>query len=113
MLDIIRKLSKIIDIEYVNEFKKIVNIKCKPKRKSKYTIEYYLYNIILVLKNLQKWESLKLFHNEKQKFHYKTIQDKHLEWSKLNLYEETYRILISLFFIIIITFYFMKKSNIQ
>lgn len=95
MSDIINKLLKIIDIEYVNEFKKIVNIKCKPIRKAKYTTEYYLYNIILVLKDLQKWESLNLIHTEKAIFHYKTIQDKHLEWSNLNIYEETYRILLN------------------
>ena len=94
MLNVIDKLSKIIDIEFINEFKKIVKIKCKPMRKSKYTTEYYLYNIILVLTDFQKWKSLELIHNKQPKFHYKTIQDKHLEWSNLNVYEETYRILI-------------------
>lgn len=50
-------------------------------------------NIILVLTNLQTWGSLKLIHANKSKYHYKTIQDKHLEWSKLNLYEMTYKII--------------------
>ena len=45
----------------------------------------------MVLTDLQKWKSLKLLHQEKEANHYKTIQDIHLKWSKLNLYEKTYK----------------------
>ena len=43
------KLSEILDIEYIETFVKIVNIKCKQIRIHQYSIEYYLYHIILVL----------------------------------------------------------------
>jgi len=89
-----QNLSEILDIKYVEEFIKIVNIKCKQIRIPQYSIEYYLYHIILVLTDLQKWESLRLLYVDNHKYHYKTIQKMHLKWSKLNMYEDTYRSLL-------------------
>ena len=84
-------IYKLIDKEFVDEFVILVNKTCKMHRRPKYSTVYYLYNIILVLTELQTWKSLKLLHINKCANHYKTIQDKHLIWSKLNLYELTYK----------------------
>ena len=85
------KIYEIINKEFVETFVKLVNEKCKPIRKTKYSTEYYLYYIILVLTDLKAWRSLKLVLCNKSAFHYKTIQDKHLEWSQHNLYEKAYK----------------------
>jgi hypothetical protein len=91
----ISKLNKILNVDFINEFLLLVNLRCKNKRKPKYSNEYYLYYIILVLTDLQKWKSLKLFYTKEKENHYKTIQDKHLLWSNLNIYEDTYKILLN------------------
>ena len=100
-MNYLNKLSEIIDIDYVNEFIKLVSkhqqlakINNKYNRCSTYSIEYYLYHILLVLTQLQRWDSLRCVLNNKFKYHYKTIQDKHLEWSNLNYYEDAYRSLL-------------------
>jgi hypothetical protein len=85
------KIYNIIDKEFVDCFVKLVNEECTQIRKPKYSIEYYLYYIILVLTDLKAWRSLKLLQTDKPKNHYKTIQDKHLEWSQKNLYEKAYK----------------------
>ena len=87
----IENIYKLIDKEFVDEFINLVNKNCRQIRLPKYSSVYYLYNIILVLTELQTWKSLKLLHLDKKPYHYKTIQDKHIEWSKLNLYERTYK----------------------
>lgn len=86
-------IYNLIDKEFVDEFINLVTKTCKIIRSPKYSTIYYLYNIILVLTNLQTWKSLRLLHLDKKPYHYKTIQDKHIEWSKLNLYEKTYKII--------------------
>ena len=63
----IDKMSKIINIEFINEFLKLINKRCISFRKPKYTNEYYLYHILLVLVDLQKWKSLTLLHTDKKK----------------------------------------------
>ena len=89
------QLAKIIDIEYVNELIYFINESQSSTRTPKYTSKYYLYHILLVLTDLQKWKSLNLLFDNRNKFHFKTIQDKHLEWSKLNIYEDAYRSLLN------------------
>lgn len=93
MTQLNNELYKKLNKEFVDEFINIVNKKCKPIRKPKYSTEYYLYHIMLVLTDLQKWESLKLLHINNKPNHYKTIQDKHIEWSRKNIYEITYKTL--------------------
>jgi hypothetical protein len=85
------KLYKLLNKEFIIEFKKQVKNECNPCRTPKYSIEYYLYYIILVLTDLNTWKALTLLHDTKPKNHYKTIQDKHYEWSGKNLYEKTYK----------------------
>lgn len=84
----ISDLYNLINKEYVDILVSFVNK--NQLRKHKYSTEYYLYYIILVLTDLQKWKSLKLILKNKPKTHYKTIQDIHLKWSKENIYEHVY-----------------------
>ena len=90
-----KKLNKKIDNKYTKIFIDLINIKCKPKRKTIYSTIYYLYHIILVLTDIQRWDALQLITSNKNKYHYKTIQDMHLKWSKLNIYKEAYNIFLT------------------
>ena len=87
------KLKSLMHNEYIDAILETISAKCKSIRTPRYFNVYYLYNIVLVLKDLKKWESLKLLYPSIP-YHYKTIQDKHLLWSSLNIYEDAY---ISLF----------------
>ena len=78
MIDYIAKLETTLDKVYINEFLDIVGNKCKSIRKPKYSNEYYLYHIMLILTDLQKWKSLRIVCDNKSEYHYKTMQDKHL-----------------------------------
>lgn len=78
----------------INSILSKVDEKCKSKRTPKYSNEYYLYHICVFFTDLQKWESLKLIVNNCDKYHYKTIQDIHLLWSSLNIYNEAYNDLL-------------------
>lgn len=47
------------------------------------------------MKDLQKWSALQYhFGVKRPKYHYKTIQDKHLKWSRLDIYKKTYKVLL-------------------
>jgi len=79
----------------INAILETLDEKCKNIRRPSYSNEYYLYYITIVLTDVQTWNSLnKLFSEIIQKTpknHYKTIEDKHLDWSKLNIYENAYK----------------------
>jgi hypothetical protein len=90
----LQKLSQMMDIDYVNEILNLIDAKYINVRKSTYSNEYYLYYIMLVLKELQKWSSLMILFDDEKKYHYKSISRIHLKWSKLNIYEEAYKILL-------------------
>jgi hypothetical protein len=79
----------------INAILETLDEKCKNIRRPSYSNEYYLYYITIVLTDVQTWNSLnKLFSESIQKTpknHYKTIEDKHLDWSKLNIYENAYK----------------------
>ena len=90
-----KKLEKKMDREYINAILEVLNKECPSIRTPKYTNIYYLYHIVLVLTDLKKWESLHLLYNDLPEYHYKTIQDKHLLWSELNIYEIAYKILFN------------------
>lgn len=48
-----------------------------------------------ILNDLTKWESLRLLHQDKGKYHYKTIQDKFKQWSDLNVFKIAHNKLLS------------------
>jgi len=93
-MDYIKKLSNFFDSEIIQIFIETIHKYYHNKRKTKYSVEYYLYYIILVLKELQSWKSLKYLLTNNKTNHYKTIQDIHLEWSRLNIYKITYNIIL-------------------
>ena len=93
-MDYIKKLSNFFDSEIIQIFIETIHKYYHNKRKTKYSVEYYLYYIILVLKELQSWKSLKYLLINNKINHYKTIQDIHLEWSRLNIYKITYNIIL-------------------
>lgn len=93
-MDYTKKLSNFFDSEIIQIFIETIHKYYHNKRKTKYSVEYYLYYIILVLKELQSWKSLKYLFTNKKTNHYKTIQDIHLEWSRLNIYKITYNIIL-------------------
>jgi len=66
------------------------------KHNSKYSNRYYLEHILDVLEDAVTWKSLKKFRNvcNKHTYHYKTINKKHLEWSKNNVYEDAYKYIL-------------------
>ncbi len=72
----------------------VLKLKCPLKYKTKYSNEYFLEFIMIVLTDLQHWSSLQFVStNSKYKYHMiknKTIQNKHRLWSKLNIYESVY-----------------------
>jgi hypothetical protein len=70
----IKQLSKILNIEFVNELLKLIYQRCVHIRTPKYSNEYYLYHITLVLVHFHKWNSLMILHTNNKKNHYKTIQ---------------------------------------
>ena len=58
VMDYSKKLLEIFNTEIINIFKNTINKYCKNKRTPKYTTEYYLYNIILVLRKTSSWSSI-------------------------------------------------------
>jgi hypothetical protein len=79
VIDYSKKLLEIFNTEIIDGiFKNTINKYCKNKRTPKYTTEYYLYNIILVLRKTSSWSSINEF-NYKKTFHYKTINKMHLK----------------------------------
>jgi hypothetical protein len=88
------KLEKILNKEIIDIFINVIEKECKYIRKPKFSTEYFLYYIILVLTNLNKWSSLSLILFNEKSYHYSIIQKTHLKWSKLNIYKKVYNILL-------------------
>jgi hypothetical protein len=68
---------------------------CPSKNKRKYSDIYYLENMIYLLNDLCRWKSLNLLHTDKNKFHWKTIENKFRRWSKLNIFKIAYEKMLS------------------
>lgn len=74
------------DIQFFNYFLEEINRLSPNKRKTKFDNAYYLKHIINVLTDDSNWAPLqRLFPNNP--YHYKTIYNKFLMWSKLGLFE--------------------------
>lgn len=89
--------------QYFDTIIKYVNILCPNKRTPKYSNEYYLTNILTLLKDFVSWRSLRMsiFYKKgtltnkskdiiSKDNHYKTICAKHVLWSKKKIYEKAY-----------------------
>ena len=66
-MDYLKKLLEFFSTEIIDIFINTVNEYCKNKRTPKYITEYYLYNIILVLRKTSSWSSINEF-NDKNHF---------------------------------------------
>ena len=73
------KLYSKLDKLYVKQFMKVVDRKCNSIRKPKYSNEYYLYHIILVLTDLQKWVRYR---------RYQTLSQSELGIIKRNIWQQ-------------------------
>jgi hypothetical protein len=88
--------------DHFNIILKYIDLLCPNKRTPKYSNEYYLTNILNLLTHVTSWRSLKktsfykfgLIGNDDISFskdnHFKTINSKHIKWSKLGVYEKAY-----------------------
>lgn len=70
----------------------LVDNLCPNKRKPIYTAEYYLDNIISVLKDKISWNSLKF--PDKPKNHGSAIRKIFVKWTKLNIFQLAYKKII-------------------
>ena len=82
MKDFIFKVYKSCVLEIANNAYKNV-------RKRKYKLDYYLNKFLLLLNELNKWQSLSITQqNEIQtKFHWKTVYNEFNKWSKDNIFK--------------------------
>lgn len=65
---------------------------CPFKKKSKFSFEYYYDMFIIVLQNVNSWNSLKVTsnYNGKSKYHYTTIRKMFNKWSKYDIFKIAY-----------------------
>jgi transposase len=82
------------DFEVIKIINDVVNELCPNKRKPKYANEYYIKNMLLVLKDVVSWRSLKIINKDASKYHFKTINDKFLLWSRLGIFKEAHKRLL-------------------
>lgn len=70
----------------------IAELKYPIIRKRKYSLRYYLNNFLLLLNDMVSWKSLKhtYNHNNKKKFHWKSIYNEYNKWAKDNIFKEAY-----------------------
>ena len=80
--------------ECLEVIKNLINELCPDKRKSKYSIDYYLKYCVHALKDVVSWKALGNLLEGTKKYHYKTIASKFLEWSKLKIFEKAHTILL-------------------
>lgn len=73
-------------LKYANKYK-------PPKHNTKYSNHYYLMHILDVLGDVVSWKSLMKVRTvcNNSKYHYKTINKIHLEWSRNNVYQKAYK----------------------
>ena len=82
MKDAIFKVYKSCVLEIANNAYKNV-------RKRKYKLDYYLNKFLLLLNELNKWQSLSVIDEipNQKKFHWKTIYNEFIKWSKDNIFK--------------------------
>ena len=86
----------VLSPEHINVILKYADICTPSKCNTKYSNEYYLTNIIHVLKDVVTWRSLQILKFEnKPKNHYKTISKMHRLWSKCNVYNNAFNEIIN------------------
>lgn len=83
--------SKLIELCLIEINKLNININ-KNRYKSKYTNEYYLNFIFYILNDINKWSFITKLkeYNSLFKYHYKTIYNKFLYWSKNFIFKKAF-----------------------
>lgn len=79
-----------IEDKFFDTIIQVVKEICPFKRFIKYTYEYYLEKILLILNDVCKWKSLNKTADKKPKFHYKTIQRVFKIWSDNDIFKIAY-----------------------
>jgi hypothetical protein len=86
----------IIKEEYFKIINKLINKICPNIRKPKYNTKYYLKRILYVLGDVVCWKSLRILYTpNNKKYHYKTIEGKFLQWSRLNIFKKAFNELLN------------------
>jgi hypothetical protein len=81
--------------QYKKYILEIAKIKYKEKRKRKYSLDYYLSKMIMVLKDITKWEVLKYNCESKNQFHWKTIYNEFVKWSNDDIFNIAFNKFVS------------------
>lgn len=71
---------------------KVINILDPEIRKKKYSNEYYFKMMHYLLNNIVNWKDLQIINPNSKPYHYKTIHNKFIKWSYLNVFEYSYKI---------------------
>lgn len=84
-LDIIKEENFDIILKYIEKI-------CPSEYNCKYSNEYYLKNVLMILNTVVSWPSLRYCNTIKsdKKYHYKSIYKKHLLWCENNVYKYAY-----------------------
>lgn len=80
MKDAIFKVYKSCVLEIANNAYKNV-------RNRKFKLDYYLNNFLLLLNDVNKWKTLSVINQNQKKFHWKTIYNEFMKWSKDNIFK--------------------------
>ena len=88
MKDKIFKVYKKYVLEKANDLYKNV-------RTRKYKLDYYLNCFMLMLSELNKWESLSKINYNKRKFHWKSVYNEHRKWCKDNIFKDAFETFIT------------------
>ena len=67
-----------------------VTITYKKLRKRKYSFDHYIKNFIHILNDVSIWEKLNLININTKKYHWKSIYNEYLKWSKDGIFELAY-----------------------
>ena len=89
--------NKFKNYSYDNYKKYILKIAeniLKPIKGRKYKLKYYLEQFENILKNYTRWDVIKWNCINKNKYHYKTIQNEYYRWIKFNIFEISFNYFI-------------------
>ena len=87
--------TQLLIVSFVHSTKLTINNGIKVIRKRKYDLEYYLTNFVYILNDVNKWSSLRFINKDAKCNHWKSIYNEFLKWSKDNIFEKAFQLLLS------------------
>ena len=87
--------TQLLIISFAHSAKLTINNRVKVIRKRKYDLEYYLTNFVYILNDVNKWSSLRFINKDAKCNHWKSIYNEFLKWSKDNIFEKAFQLLLS------------------